>query len=474
MEDVIHDAVALRARQELGTETDEAACRDRELEAHVASRLRHVRELSLARAEAFHDSAHVLLRHFDRQVLDWLAELAVDCLVDNFRFADLQLVALAAHLLDEDGQMQLAAARYLEDIRRIRLFDLHRDVRLDFLEQAVAQMAARDELAFAAGERARVDAERHGERRLVDADGWQCFRLLSVSDRVADADIAEARQGDDLTHLGFRHFDALHALIDEDLADLRADFLIAINEHDILVRASRAAADAADSDAADEGICLERRDHHLQRAVRVAVRSRDLFDDRLHQRLEVRALIFHVVLRDAVAGRRVDDREVELIVIGIEFHEELEDFVVDIVHALVRLIDLIDDDDRLELLLQSLAQDVLRLRHRAFEGIDEQENAVDHVEDTLDLAAEVRMARGVDDVDLDAVVHDGRVLREDRDAALALDIARIHDALSHLLVRAEYMALLQHGIHKRRLAVVDVRNDCDIAELIISRHTHSV
>ena len=36
------------------------------------------------------------------------------------------------------------------------------------------------------------------------------------------------------------------------------------------------------------------------------------------------------------------------------------------------------------------------------------------------------------------------------------------------------MALLQHGIHKRRLAVVDVRNDCDIAELIISRHTHSV
>ena len=197
-------------------------------------------------------------------------------------------------------------------------------------------------------------------------------------------------------------------------------------------------------------------------------------DDRLHQRLEVRALIFHIVLRDAVAGRRVDDREVELIVIGIEFHEELEDFVVDIVHALVWLIDLVDDDDWLELLLESLAQDVLRLRHRAFEGIDEQENAVDHVEDTLDFAAEVRMARGVDDVDLDAVVHDGRVLREDRDAALALDIARIHDALSHLLIRAEYMALLQHGIDQRRLAVVDVRNDCDIAELIISRHTHSV
>ena len=226
--------------------------------------------------------------------------------------------------------------------------------------------------------------------------------------------------------------------------------------------------------AVREGMAISREELMRRLIVRIAVRSRDFLDNRLHQRLEVRALIFHIVLRDAVAGRRVDDREVELIVIGIEFHEELEDLIVDIVHALVRLIDLVDDDNRLQLLLQGLAQDVLRLRHRAFEGIDEQENAVDHVEDTLDLAAEVSVARGVDDVDLDAVVHDGRVLRENRDAALALDIARVHDAFSHLLIRAEYMALLQHGIDQRRLAVVDVCNNRDIAELIISHHTHSV
>ena len=35
------------------------------------------------------------------------------------------------------------------------------------------------------------------------------------------------------------------------------------------------------------------------------------------------------------------------IVIGIEFHEELEDLIVDIVHALVRLIDLVDRNDDL-------------------------------------------------------------------------------------------------------------------------------
>ena len=112
-------------------------------------------------------------------------------------------------------------------------------------------MAARDELAFTAGERARIDAERHRECRLVDADGRQCLWLLSVSDRVTDADISETRQCDNLAHLGFHvAFDALHALIDKDLADLRADLLIAVDEHDILIRASRAAADATDGDAA--------------------------------------------------------------------------------------------------------------------------------------------------------------------------------------------------------------------------------
>ena len=200
------------------------------------------------------------------------------------------------------------------------------------------------------------------------------------------------------------------------------------------------------------------------------MRSRDFLDDCLHERLEVVALVFHLVLRDTVARRRIDNREIELVVVGVELHEQLEDFVVDIIDTLVRLVNLVDDDDWFELLLQCLAEDVLRLRHRAFECIDEQQDAVDHVQHALDLAAEVRMARGVDDVDFDAVVHDGRVLRQDRDAALTLDVARVHDALLDLLVRAEDMALLEHRIDERRLAVVDVRDDSDVSQIFVRTH----
>ena len=67
----------------------------------------------------------------------------------------------------------------------------------------------------------------------------------------------------------------------------------------------------------------------------------------------------------------------------------------------VGAVDLVDDDDRLEAVLERLAQHEPRLRQRPFGGVDEQEHAVGHAQDALDLAAEVGVAGRVDQVDLD-------------------------------------------------------------------------
>ena len=77
------------------------------------------------------------------------------------------------------------------------------------------------------------------------------------------------------------------------------------------------------------------------------------------------------------------------------------------------------------------------LRHGAFEGIDQQQHAVDHLQHALDLAGEIGVAGGIDDVDLDALIVNGGVLGQDGDAALALQIVGVHHALGHLLVLAE-------------------------------------
>jgi purine nucleoside phosphorylase len=102
------------------------------------------------------------------------------------------------------------------------------------------------------------------------------------------------------------------------------------------------------------------------------------------------------------------------------------------VGARARPVDLVDHDDRVQAQRQRLARDEARLRHRAFDRIDQQQHAVDHRQHALDLAAEVGVSRRVDDVDARAAVLDCAVLGEDGDAALALDVVRVHHALGHL------------------------------------------
>jgi len=56
------------------------------------------------------------MRSVDHHELHRLAELAVDGLRDDLGVAELQLVALAPHRLDQDRQLQLAAAQHDERV----------------------------------------------------------------------------------------------------------------------------------------------------------------------------------------------------------------------------------------------------------------------------------------------------------------------------------------------------------------------
>ena len=124
---------------------------------------------------------------------------------------------------------------------------------------------------------------------------------------------------------------------------------------------------------------------------------------------------------------------------------------------------LLTHDDRLQAQRQRLARDEARLRHRAFLRIDQQQHAVDHRQHALHFAAEVGVARGVDDVDVGAFVLDRAVLRQDRDAALLFEVVRVHHAGIDLLVVAESAGLTQQLVDERGLAVVNVGDDGDVA-----------
>ena len=115
--------------------------------------------------------------------------------------------------------------------------------------------------------------------------------------------------------------------------------------------------------------------------------------------------------------------------------------------------------------LERLLEHEARLGQGPLGRVHEQQHAVHQRQRPLDLAAEVGVARRVHDVDLHVLVVDGRVLGHDRDALLALEVDRVHDPLDHVLVGAEDAGLPEHGVDEGGLAVVDVGDDGDIADV---------
>ena len=118
LEDVVEDPGAARLGEELGAEADQAARRDEVLHARPAGAVvDHLLQPPLAQREQLRDDADVLLGDVDRDALDRLVPLAVDLARQHLGLADGQLEALAAHQLDEHGELQLAAALHLPRVR---------------------------------------------------------------------------------------------------------------------------------------------------------------------------------------------------------------------------------------------------------------------------------------------------------------------------------------------------------------------
>ena len=323
-------------------------------------------------------------------------------------------------------------------------------------------------------------------------DERQRDRVLRVGEGLADGDLRDAGDGDDVAGAGGLAGLALEALGDEELGDLDVlDRAVALHPRDLLALLQGALVDADQREPAEERRGVEVGDVGLQRRALGVRRGRDRLEDRLEQRLEVGA----VGQRrrspgpsrrgDAGAARGVDDREVEgvlAVALVEQVHEELVGLVDDLGDAGVAAVGLVDDQDHRHVGVERLAQHEAGLGQRALGGVDEQHDAVDHRQAALDLATEVGVAGGVDDVDdhrLPAaggtgVVHRG-VLREDRDALLALEVAGVHDPLGDALglVRGEGAGLAQHRVDERGLAVVDVGNDGDVAEVGASGGGHA-
>ena len=386
------------------------------------------------------------------------------------RTADRQLEAFAAQGLDDDAELELAAAGDLEAVIVGRGSDADRDIALGLALQALADDPALHLVAVAARIRAVVDGEAHRQRRRVDLTRVERRRHGGIGDGVGDGGFHQAGDGDDIAGFGALDRNALEPAEGEDLgrAALFHHGAVDVERLDWRVDVEAPAFDAASEDPAEERVAIEQSREHPERAG-VDLWPRHVADDRLEQRREI--AVANIVGEPGIAGAaaRVERREIELLVIGLEVEEQLEHLVEHLGGARVGAVDLVDDDDRLQSQGQGRAGDELGLRHRAFGRVDQQDHAIDHGENALDLGSEIGVAGRVDDVDARcrplAVPLNARALGEDGDSPLLLEVVRVHRPLLDALVVAEGAGLAEELVNEGRLPVVDVRDDRHVPEV---------
>ena len=114
------------------------------------------------------------------------------------------------------------------------------------------------------------------------------------------------------------------------------------------------------------------------------------------------------------------------------------------------------------------------MRHRPFDGIHQQQDTVNHRQDTFHLATEIGMPRRIDNIDMRSLIFHGTVFGENGDPAFLFQIIGIHHPFTDGLIFTESSGLTQQLIDQCGFAVIDVRDNRDVADSAFGfRHKNS-
>ena len=114
--------------------------------------------------------------------------------------------------------------------------------------------------------------------------------MFGIGDRLADRDVRDPGEADDVAGERFGDLDALQPFEREQLGDPgRLRRAVELENDDRIVDGDTAVEDAADGDPAEVVARIEIRDQHLQRRLGIAARRRHVIDDGVEERPQVLA-----------------------------------------------------------------------------------------------------------------------------------------------------------------------------------------
>src|SRR6266403_4738074 len=104
----------------------------------------HMHNLAFARSERLQNVAQIFVRKIDIKIFERFKQLAVFVAMKNdLGPRDHYFVALASHLLDQDGDLHLATSMNFKCPRRLRVVELKRNVTAGFPDEPIAYVSRR-------------------------------------------------------------------------------------------------------------------------------------------------------------------------------------------------------------------------------------------------------------------------------------------------------------------------------------------
>jgi hypothetical protein len=206
-------------------------------------------------------------------------------------------------------------------------------------------------------------------------------------------------------------------------------------------------------DDAQVGIVPAIYEQGLERRRLVALRGRQAMHDGFQ----------HLV--DAEPGLRRDLHRLR----GIE-PDHLLDLFLDAVGLGRRQVDLVEDGHDLVICVERLVDVGERLRLDALRRVDDEERTLAGGKRARNFVGEIDVPGRVHQVQdiilpVPRLVFEAHGLRLDGDAALLLDVHRVEHLLRHVAER-DGPGLLDEAVRKRRLAVIDMRDDREVANVV--------
>src|SRR5438046_4487516 len=114
----------------------------------------HLHDLAFARSERLQNVAQIFVRKIDIKIFERLKQLALFVPMKNdLGSRDHHFVALAPHLLDQDGDLHLTASMDFKCPRRIRVVELKRNVTAGFPKDPIVNMTWRHKSLISSVER---------------------------------------------------------------------------------------------------------------------------------------------------------------------------------------------------------------------------------------------------------------------------------------------------------------------------------